>query len=371
MTRVCHISPVHDVADNRIFYRECHSLRDAGYDVFWVVGHDRNEDIDGIQVVALKRNRSLVGRWMFAGWEAMRKALKTRSEIYHFHDPEFLPFALLMRCLGKKLIYDIHEDYVSAISQKFYIPAAFRGLLSKIFGMVEKLVSSCFHQVIAERYYAERFPAATPVLNYPRIQHAQKDNHREQVACGRSTTQLLYTGKVHIYRGAKMHARLPQLVDGCSVSFVGRCAPDLHAELVEENKSHVDRLSFVGIGENVPFQEILRHYREGEWLAGLAIFPPNEHLDRKELTKFFEYMTYGLPIIASDFPVWRQLVEANGCGICVDPNNEQEIMDAIRRLQDPEVWQEMSANGQRTVQSKYSWDSQERALVELYESILG
>lgn len=363
MPRVCHISPVHDVADNRIFYRQCHSLRDAGYEVFWVVTNDRDEVIDGINVVALKKRSSLVGRWIFAGWEAMRKALETQSDIYHFHDPEFLPLALLMRCLGKQVVYDIHEDYVSAVSQKFYIPRSLRGMISWLFGFVEVSMARCFQQVIAERYYAERFPNATQVLNYPRI--------HEQLPCRRSETALLYTGKVHIYRGAKTHAKLPQLVEGCTVSFVGFCASDLHAELVEEYKGHLDQLSFVGVGENVPFQDILRQYREGSWLAGLAIFPPNEHLDRKELTKFFEYMTYGLPIIASNFPVWRELIEENGCGICVDPEDDLAIEQAVRRLQDPKLWQQMSANGQRTVQSKYSWDSQEKKLLALYETMLG
>ena len=294
--------------------------------------------------------------------QAFFKALGTKSEVYHFHDPEFIPQALVLRLLGKKVVYDIHEDYVSALSQKFYIPAFIRGGLSRLLGGLESLAAGCFHQVIAERYYANRFPNATPVLNYPRI--------ATQQACQRSEHTLLYTGKVHLYRGAKIHAKIPALVPGTSVSFVGRCAVDLHQELERENTSHLDRLSFEGVGENVPFTEILAKYRDGKWLAGLAIFPPNEHLDQKELTKFFEYMTHGLPIIASNFPVWRRLVEENQCGICVDPNDEQAIADAVAQLQsDAALWKSMSENGMRVAREKYSWATQEQTLLRLYESI--
>jgi len=362
MKRVCHISPVHNLADNRIFYRECKSLADAGYEVSWVVQHDADEKIDGVQVVHLKKVKSLWRRWLLTNVEALSKALGTKSHVYHFHDPEFIPAALVLRLLGKQVIYDIHEDYVSAISQKFYIPAPLRIALSKAFGFFETLAGRCFHQVIAERYYAERFPNATKVLNYPRI--------TENSRCQRSDSNLLYTGKVHLYRGAMNHAKIPQLVPGANVSFVGRCDAKLHQQMLEASGSQADSLSFNGVGENVPFEEILDCYRNGGWLAGLAIFDPNEHLQDKELTKLFEYMSYGLPIIASNFPAWRRLVEDNSCGICVDPSDENAVAAAVETLRDdPLLWQEMSDNGMRVVREKYTWKSQETNILSLYADL--
>ena len=362
MKRVCHISPVHDMADNRIFYRECQSLANAGYEVSWVVQHDADEKIDGVQVVHLKQVNSLWRRWLVTNWDAFSKALSTKSDVCHFHDPEFIPAALILRLLGKKVVYDIHEDYVSAISQKFYIPAPFRVVLSKAFGLFETLAGRSFHQIIAERYYAERFPNATMVLNYPRI--------TEESTCQRSESNLLYTGKVHLYRGAMTHAKIPQLVPGTRVSFVGRCDEKLHRQILEANEPHSDSLSFNGVGENVPFEDIVDCYRSGSWLAGLAIFDPNEHLQKKELTKLFEYMSYGLPIIASNFPAWRRLVEENACGICVDPSDENAVASAVKKLRDdPALWQEMSENGMRVVREKYTWKSQEANLLRLYDDL--
>ena len=90
MVRVCHISPVHDVVDNRVFMKQCRSLSEAGYEVFWVVQHDRDEKIDGVQVIGLTKRSSLVSRWLFAGWESVRAALKTHSQLVHVHEPVIL-----------------------------------------------------------------------------------------------------------------------------------------------------------------------------------------------------------------------------------------------------------------------------------------
>jgi glycosyltransferase involved in cell wall biosynthesis len=218
--------------------------------------------------------------------------------------------------------------------------------------------------VIAERYYEARFPSAVKVLNYPRL--SDQDGR-----CRRSETNLLYTGNVHPFRGARIHAQIPSLVDGTRVSFIGRCVPAFHHELSIENAAHWDKLEFTGIGENVPYQYIAHQYRDGAWLAGLAIFSPNQHLEKKELTKFFEYMQYGIPIIASNFPTWRKLVEDNGCGICVDPADKAAIAEAVARLRDnPELWEEMARNGIRAVHQHYSWRSQEESLLSLYEKLL-
>lgn len=362
MTRVCHISPVHCVPDNRILHRQCRSLQEAGYAVTWIARHHQDEVIDGVKIVAVRPAESRVYRWLFSGWEAFWKALRTKSQIYHFHDPEFMFHALLLRLLGYQVIYDVHENYVSSVSQKPYIPGALRGLTGQLAGFFERLVSSAFHQVLAERYYEERFPKGVKVLNYPRI----TDDHRAE----RSDSVLLYTGNVHLHRGAAIHASLPALVPGIQVKFIGHCPTALHRRLVAASPTRGRGLEFLGVGRNVPYEQILNEYRSGAWLAGLALFAPNHHFEKKELTKFFEYMQYGIPIIASDFPTWQELIEGNGCGICVDPNKESEIVAAIHKLRDdPALWQSMSQNGINAVREKYSWNSQEAALLELYDRL--
>ena len=156
------------------------------------------------------------------------------------------------------------------------------------------------------------------------------------------------------------------MAPGTTVKFIGKCSTKLHRAILAANQAHSDKLSFEGVGYSVPFDEIRQSY-EGNWLAGLAIFPHNEHLERKELTKFFEYMLYGIPVITSDFSTWRSLIEDHQCGICVDPRDEAQIADAIRTLQnDHELWSTMSRNGMECVRKEFSWSSQEEVLLDVY-----
>src|SRR5699024_6209289 len=106
-----------------------------------------------------------------------------------------------------------------------------------------------------------------------------------------------------------------------------------------------------------------------KWLAGLAIFPPTEHYMKKELTKFFEYMYAGLPVIVSDFPKWKKFVEKYQCGITVRYSNEQEIKDAVNYLIDnPVAARIMGENGQRAVIEELNWNKEAEKLLKLYNS---
>jgi len=85
----------------------------------------------------------------------------------------------------------------------------------------------------------------------------------------------------------------------------------------------------------------------------------------------FEYMSAGLPVIASNFPAWRTLIEQAGCGLTVNPLNVREIADAITWiLEHPAEAEAMGKRGQAAVLSTYNWDTQVASLLDLYERLL-
>ena len=88
-------------------------------------------------------------------------------------------------------------------------------------------------------------------------------------------------------------------------------------------------------------------------------------------TKFFEYMQMGLPVVCTDFKLWKEIVEEEECGVCVNPRNVEEIMKAIGFLLDnPSIAKKMAMNGQQAVLRKYNWGTEEKKLLSLYENIL-
>jgi glycosyltransferase involved in cell wall biosynthesis len=103
---------------------------------------------------------------------------------------------------------------------------------------------------------------------------------------------------------------------------------------------------------------------------GLVIFQPAENHIESQPNKLFEYLSAGLPIVASNFPLWREIVEGNGVGIVVDPTNSQEVADAISfLLKNPELCAEMGGRARALIEARLNWNVEARKLIEFYRRI--
>jgi glycosyltransferase involved in cell wall biosynthesis len=275
---------------------------------------------------------------------------------------------LWLRLRGEAVVYDIHEDNVSSLSQKYYLSPGVSRALGRLFGGIydvfERASARAFRCVLAEKYYADRFPRGVTVLNYPRLEDLPT---AMQPAPGPGRIRLLYTGGHWRDRGGHIHARLVTLLPQAEVHLVGWCTPDWARSLQELAGDDASRLHIEGAGEHVPYERILARYEAGGWTAGLALFPPTEHYRRKELTKFFEYMGAGIPILCSDFPVWKALVETEGCGLCVDPADDTAVLAAIRWLDEhPAEARAMGERGRAAVASRFNWEREADRLKAIY-----
>jgi glycosyltransferase involved in cell wall biosynthesis len=154
MTKVAHLTSVHPAGDTRIFYKECRTLARIGYEVVYIVPHDQDEKTDGVRIRAVPRPDNRLERMLRTTRHVYKAALAEDADIYHFHDPELIPYGLLLRIRGKTVIYDVHEDYATSIGHKAYLPYLFRMPLARIWGRAEKFVTEPLHRVLAERYYS-------------------------------------------------------------------------------------------------------------------------------------------------------------------------------------------------------------------------
>ena len=108
--KVVHVSTVHPPFDSRIFYKECRTLVKNGHDVVLVVQHDRDEIVDKVRIRSVSKSANRLERIFRTTWKIYKTCLEEDASIYHFHDPEFIPVALLLRTKGRKVIYDVHEN---------------------------------------------------------------------------------------------------------------------------------------------------------------------------------------------------------------------------------------------------------------------
>lgn len=104
--------------------------------------------------------------------------------------------------------------------------------------------------------------------------------------------------------------------------------------------------------------------------AGIVIYQPAANHMEAQPIKMFEFMAAGLPVIASDFPLWKGIIEGSGCGISVDPRDSEAVRLACMVLiENPERAQELGKNGKKAVDEKYNWTNEEKKLLKLYEEL--
>ncbi|HLQ71394.1 MAG TPA: glycosyltransferase [Bacillota bacterium] len=369
--KVVHMTTVHHPFDTRIYHKECQSLQQAGFDVSLITQIDpkaipENEDI---HFIPLKKRKRRLQRMLLSTWEAYRKAKRTKADCYHIHDPELLPVGWLLKTKDNTVIYDIHEDYVTSITQKDYMIKIARSFFARVYQFAEKLFSRKMNLCLAEKYYADKYPNGICILNYPKINDKLMSVSKESQPI---EDKLLYTGNVSVDRGAFIHARLLTLDPSITIHCIGKCPGSLAQEMATLAGDEADRLHIEGIDTFIEREAIDDKYIERNWLAGLALFPPTEHYMRKELTKFFEYMVAEIPIICSDFPVWRAFMERYECGLAVNPDNADEVRNAIRYLREnPNEARRMGHNGKRAVMEKLNWKHEAKILIHWYNDLLG
>ena len=257
-----------------------------------------------------------------------------------------------------------------SIATRAWLPQPFRWLAGIVYGGLERLARRRCAFVIAERYYARWLPQATPVLNYPRLEAfaALRAIPPQRPPSGR--IRLLYTGVLYEDRGAMTYAALAERLDGGEIHLVGYCPKEM-AETMRAGCRTPERLVFEGIDEHLPHDRLVQAFHE-PWTAALGLLFDIPKYREKEPTKFFEYMAAGLPLIVTRTPVWQELVEGTGAGLCVDPADLDEVVAAVRRLAlNPEEARAMGEAGRRAVEERFSWAGQAANLEQLYGRLLG
>lgn len=365
--KVCILTTVHPPFDTRIFHKQAKTLVDAGYDVTLIAQHDKDEVVDGVKIVALPKPKNRLQRMFRLTLKAFRLALKQNAHVYHFHDPELIPVGLLLKASGKKVIYDVHEDVPQQILSKEWIPGFLRKIISCFTVLIENFASRAFDAIIpATPAIGERFERlnwnTVIVQNFPLLDelYQEKMSHKKEKA-------VVYIGVISVQRGInemvtamgllKKHRDAKLLLGGKFIQ------PSLEEQV--KKLPGLERVEFLGWLDRFQVAEVL-----SKSTVGLVLIHPEPRYKVSYPVKLFEYMSAGLPVIASNFPLWKEIVEGNNCGITVDPLNPYEIAEAIEYLLDnPDVCAEMGRNGRKAVEEKYNWEAESMKLVELYRSI--
>ena len=364
--------------------KEARSLVEAGYRVTVVAdagpGLPEREGRDGSAVLRVRRPRLRVPGLRFMTHElALARRLRAmRPTILHAHDSNaLLPVALAARSLGVPYVYDAHELWLErprrersgtyfALSRLYYTIVE-RALVPRAAATIT--VTSPIVQHLATRY---RLGRVALVPNYPTFTEPPPPIAIHELP---GAERIDPDRPVVLYLGGLMADRgLPELLDAVAL------VPDVQLALVGDGvlaDAMRERAEAIGIADRV---HLVPPVPPGDVIAvaasasvGVSPTIPSSLNNRWSLpNKLFQYMAAGIPVVASDFPQVREVVDGTRCGVVVDTTDPARIADGIRHvLADRDEAVAMGERGRAAVADRFNWDVSERSLLDVYAGLRG
>lgn len=367
--RVVHLSTVHHPHDTRILYRECVSLKDNGYDVTLLVCSDKPINVDGVNIVTFPppKNRSM--RMSLTAYQFLKKAIELDADIYHFHDPELIPWMLLLKIFKqKKIIFDVHENIIGSLTDRDWIPKPLLHVILNSAKIFLPIIMRPFNIIFAERSYSNIYPWVKDyevICNFPKTKNFPKRNLEKY-----PVFSVVYIGGITIPRGVIEMLDALQILQNRNINvdfyLIGKVSLPKNVtleKLIEERS--LKNVKFYSYTPQPEAMEIIARCH-----LGLAILHPVANYLISYPTKIFEYMGCGIPFITSDFPLYQQIIDKWQCGLTTNPQDAKQLADKIEALtKEPEKLLDMGARGGQAVDSEYSWVFEETKLLSLYQKL--
>ncbi|MGZ5200139.1 MAG: glycosyltransferase family 4 protein [Telluria sp.] len=363
MAKIAHLTSAHPRHHTRIFVKQCRTLAEHGHEVTLVVadGAGASRD-DGVRIVDVGRLPGRVSRMLRTTARVLAAARALEAEVYQLHDPELIPAGLRLKRLGKKVVFDAHADVPAQLLGKPYLGKVSGPILSRSFGAYERFACRRFDGIIAATpFIRDKFltinPATVDVNNFPLLREFDAPAPWADKAA-----EVCYVGRIAAIRGIRELVRACALLRSpARLALAGAFAePALESEVTAY--PGWGRVAAHGHLDHAGVRRVLARA-----VAGLVtLHPVVTHLEALPV-EMFEYMAAGIPVIASRFPLWRDIVEGNACGVCVDPADPVAIAAAIDHfILHPDLARRMGENGRRAVLDKYNWQPESRKLVDFY-----
>ncbi len=391
--KICFLADKHDLFDDRIYWKMAVPLKEKGYDVYYLLIRDeikKGITKEGIKYEILKIKTFSKNRYLNFILKnlnptnnykkLLKKATEINADVYHFHD-------LWVNRIGKKLknlnhkpvvFYDAREpyaeDYISLIKTNKIVKLGIR-VFSHWVNSWEKKKAKNYDLVIAnENIVRDDFKRklgkekAVSIFNFTDI---YKDYHKLPLA--EKKYDFIYCGGMTESRGAMKILEATKIakktIPKIKVIYVGRYTPDTLKLKLQRFIDDNDLKNNIKLFPFVKYAEVSDFYNKSK--VGLITWLPVKALTIKMPIKIFEYMAFALPIIGSDFGHIKEYIDKDNCGIVINPNNPEDISNAmITLLTDSSKYDLYSNNGRKATLEKYKWDFEFKRLIDFYTKAL-
>ncbi len=355
-------STAHPFDDSRVFHRQAHSLSKHYYvTVYSCAPFGERQFCDRLKVIGLPLWKTKYERFrnLFILFKYVRKS---NADIYIFHDTIgmlLIPYIKIIK--KKKTIYDIHENFHGWIREKDWIPRFLRSFLANTYSFFEKIVLKFTDMIwfavsdIGDHY--SRYSKLKKMLvgNYPSLDQIQKINQTGVTV----KNQFIFVGSMDSDRSIvqiiKAFDRFCERNSQYELILAGNFYTTEYEVEVRELLNSLKTGKKIKILGRIDYQEALLQIAESK--VGFSLHQPTYNFRHGMPLKLLEYAGMGTPVIASNFANFKRIVESAEYGKCVNPNNIQEITEAMHFLiSDEPRRQKMGLNGKKLVENVYNWE---------------
>jgi glycosyltransferase involved in cell wall biosynthesis len=384
--KLVHVTSMHTWDDDRIFERACVGLAQLGYDSSLVstavaINKKSEEGIlyeDGDQKGGVKlhwvKKRAGIRRRLFSSYDAMRRAVKLKPDVIHFHDPDLLPWAYYYSFFYKgAMVYDIHENYCVRIHH-LSLPKGIKNMLANSFRGFEKMVIKRIAGFVTTTETMKTLYNGVPspgiaVSNVPFLKRLAElpvaKEKEEQVTIITSGTNSEERNCLQTVEAIPMI--LKEFPD-VKFKFVGKYQPESFENTLRERARELNVEHAVIIEGMLPW---LKNFeRVGRAHIGCVFYADNLNNRVTIPNRLFEYMAMGLTIVGEAFPEVEKVVTDAKCGITVDSSKPESIAKGIcSLLRNPAELAQMGKNGEAAVKNKYNFENELKQLSGFYQKI--
>ena len=369
--KVCHVISGYFRKDARIFYRQSLSLKKNDFDVC-ILTNDAgpNEILDGIEILSCTNKH--LSRWerlFFATWHFYKHAVEINADVYQLHSPELLPLAAKLKKIGKKVVYDVHEDMAAHILEKEWLPIWSRKFVSyffniymnQIFIKIDGIISPISHVV---RDLQKRLKKGVLITNFPIVKKLQESKELDYLD---NKDIFCYSGTVYKYSNQETITNAMISASNAQYHVAGYIDDEQYMMLMKSKAS--ERIKYYGRLNQI---DLFTLYNKS--IAGIVIYDYKLNLGGRVgsygTNKIFEYMEAGLPIICTDFELWEDIVKRYQCGICVKPGDVEALAHAMQKIMsDRKAAYLMGKNARRAIETEFNWRTEEIKYCNLVKNI--
>lgn len=364
----CFVTGLYSRTDSLMFYRQGRSLVEAGFKVTYVVCDDLPDEVkEGIHIISTgykptgRFNRFLNSR------RIIKKYIdKVDADVYQISDPELMSLIGYVKRKNKKVVFNLREYYPDLLKRKSYIPEFLKKPISSLCASLMNrhlrrydavfTVADWIYEILKTKHGVTKGGLLTnfPVVNGDFSLTKEEYMQRDDVVC--------YVGTIYARSHQEKILDALTTVPSAKYLLAGRFEDGVN---YIENHPYWPNVEFIN---GFPRSEMEKIMSRATISNTLRDFMGRD--GSYGVIKIFESMEQGLPVLLSDVPLYRHIVDKYKCGLCVDPNDSVAIAEAIKYLIEHKVEAyEMGQRGREAVLKEYNWQKQAEKYIKVISNL--